>query len=66
MATWHQQKSGVTLYDESKFAVVIDPPNQCRATVLFFTRESAERYVDNYVSKHPANKPYTYILKPAR
>jgi hypothetical protein len=66
MATWHQQKAGGVLYNESKFVVVIDPPNECRATVLFFTQDAAERYVDNYTTKHPVNKPYTYILRPSK
>lgn len=66
MATWHQQKAGGKLYHESKFTVVIDPPNECRATVLFPNRDAAQHYMDSYLRHHPHNRPYTYILKPAK
>lgn len=56
MATWHQMRNPVRLYHESKWTVVIDPPNDCRACMLFDTREAAEAYL--------AKVKHAYILNP--
>jgi len=65
MATWHQQRSKVKLYHDTKFSVVIDPPHMCRAVRLFDDETEAKRFVGNHLSHHPHNRGYVYILKPA-
>ena len=63
MATWHQQQRPVKLYHATQWTVIIDPPNQMRACMLFGSRELAEVYMRGLkagVAEH------SYILKPAK
>lgn len=62
MATWHQLRRPVRLYHDSKFTVVIDPPNNMRALMLFDTEAGAKTYLANIQAR---GESHAYILPPA-
>lgn len=66
MATWHQQQSKVRLYHSTQWTVVIDPPNEVRALMLFETKQLAEVYMRNLKANNPSAYQHSYILKPQR
>jgi hypothetical protein len=58
MATWHQLKAGpVRLQHATQWAVVIDPPNDCRAVMLFTTEAAAREYAGRV--------QHAYVLEPS-
>lgn len=68
MATWHQQnamrKAIVPYWHETKWSVVIDPPNGHTCVCRFDTNEQAQTYLNN-LKKH-GNDRGAYILHPMR
>lgn len=58
MATWHQLRRPVTLYHETKWTVVVDPPNQLRTLMLFDHEQQANDYA--------RTQQHAYVLRPAR
>jgi hypothetical protein len=61
MSTWHQdqamKRGGVKLYHETKWTLVVDPPNKMRWLVLHETQASAEA--------EKKMTPHSYVLRPA-
>ena len=58
MATWHQLKAGpVRLQHATQWAVVIDPPHDCRAVMLFATEIAAREYA--------GRAQHAYVLAPS-
>ena len=64
MTTWHQEQYPVRLYHDSKWTVVIDPPNRMRALMTFVSRNLAEVYMRNLEANNPGVYPHSYILQP--
>jgi hypothetical protein len=64
MATWHQLQRPVQLYHETKWTVVIDPPNDSAALMCFSTRDLAEVYMRGLKDNNPGAARYAYILPP--
>lgn len=65
MATWHQSRAGIVAPHPGKWTVLIDPPHECRSTVVFDNEEDALRYAGNCAKHRPHQKPYIHILNPA-
>lgn len=66
MATWHQQQRKVQLFHATDWTVVIDPPNQMRALMLFSSKALADVYMRNLAANNPNAARFAYILKPAK
>lgn len=70
MSTWHQDRAmrvnPVPLYHPTLWTVVIDPPNQMRASMLFTSRQLADVYMRNLKANNPGAHRHAYILKPGR
>ncbi len=67
MATWHQTKAtGVKLFHETDWTVVIDPPHQLRCLYRTSTKELAEVYMRGLKANNPNAAQHSYILKPAK
>lgn len=66
MATWHQQQRPVTLYHETDWTVVIDPPNQMTALYRTSSKQLAEVYMRGLKANNPAAAKHSYILKPTK
>lgn len=61
MATWHQRRAGNVLPEKGKWTVLVDPPNDCRATVVFNTEYEALRYQERLRTR---GQTHSYILRP--
>lgn len=68
MATWHQERgSRLQVETRGSWAVVTDPPNQCRAVTTGFTsREEAQAYIDRCDQYRPGEARHCVIVAPAR
>ena len=68
MATWHQQRHPVdtaALTRDGTYAVIIDPPNQCRAVMSgFATRKEAQAYIDRCDGYRPGSAAYSRVVEP--
>jgi hypothetical protein len=58
MATWHQHRRPVQLFDERQWTVVVDPPNETRCLMLFGSEADAKRYAGRFQA------PWVYVLPP--
>lgn len=63
MATWHQLQRTIKLYDDTRWTVVDDAPNQCRSMMLFATEDSARAYVARRMALGTGH--HVYVLAPA-
>ena len=61
MATWHQRRAGNVAPKKGKWTVLVDPPNECRATVIFSTEHEALKYRERLRAR---GQTYAYILPP--
>ena len=66
MATWHQLKSKAPLFHATQWTVLIDPPNEMRACMLFPDRELAEKYIRDARGNGSRYAAFMSILKPAK
>lgn len=66
MSTWHQANKRVRLFHETKWTVVIDPPNQIRTLMLFETKALAEVYMRGLKANNPGAAAHSYVLKPSK
>jgi hypothetical protein len=64
MATWHQMQHPVKLYHATEWTVVIDPPHQMRALMLFSSKALAEVYMRNLADNNPGAHKHSYIVRP--
>ena len=68
MATWHQQRhplDATALTRDGTYAVVIDPPHECRAVVPgFATRQAAQDYINRCDGYRPGSRAYSRIVEP--
>jgi hypothetical protein len=62
--TWHQAQVKHQFWDPVKWVVLIDPPNECAATMKFDTKPLAEVYLRSLKENNPKYGQYASILPP--
>jgi hypothetical protein len=65
MATWHQSKSRVKLYDPVMWNVLVDPPGRGRYINQFSTEEKAQAFLESMKRVNAADAKHAIIIPPS-
>jgi hypothetical protein len=65
MATWHQLKRPVTMFHQTLWTVVVDPPGECRSLITFGRERDALMHMRNLRTNQPRLAKHAFVLKPA-
>ena len=66
MATWHQRRNPARLFDETRWTLVTDPPNELTTLFRADQKSECEQHLEGLRESFPHLARHSYILPPAR
>lgn len=69
MATWHQQKAGLSeVYrpDPTKFKLIENPPNDLCTVGTYDSKEAAQAYIDRRVNVYKNGRRENFTIIPPK